>query len=145
MAGCIDPGPLHLLPIPAVDALANAQRQQDIARAICIRSASAEAVLGSTMGAVLAELLSESELYDQACARLIDNDTIRVDMYAAEIIAGVTPHAALCMMFISKYHNHIPATDSLADVYAAAEDIHLHVGDNLDIYEGCRAFFKSHS
>ena len=49
-AGGIEPGPLHLLPIPAVDALANAQRQQDIARAICIRSASAEVVLGSTMG-----------------------------------------------------------------------------------------------
>ena len=145
MAGGIEPGQIHLLPIPAIDALANAQRNQDIARAICIRSASAEAAIGSAPGAVLAEILSEVDLYDQASAKLIDNATLRVDMYAAEVIAGIVPHAALCMLFISKYHNNIPSTDNLAEVYEAAEEIHLHVGDNLDIYEGCRPFFKAYA
>ena len=122
MAGGLPGGSVHTLPIAAISALAEAQRQQEIARTIIIRSAMAD-TKGGKRGTNLSDTLYDEDLYDGEAARVVLNPTIVVDILIAELVAGVIPHAAIMLIIVDKYHGG--TLHKGGDLYAAAEAANL--------------------
>ena len=139
MAMGLAPGSIHTLPIAAVSVLAEAQRQQEIARIIIMRSASGDSS-GGKRGTALADLLRDKDLYDSAAARVIANSNVTVDILVIELIAGIIPHASIALILAEHYHAGGATQGAL--LYAAAEAAVMSNEKGLNITEGCREFFK---
>ena len=133
MTGQAQPGNLHLLPIAAIAALAQAQLQQNAALVVCRRSASFDANFGAARGKTLARLLEHEPTFDMQAARLIRNPTFPVAQWIAELIAGVIPLAAVALELIRQHHNMRSGTGADTDIYSTAEGMNLSDGNGLCI------------
>ena len=146
MTGQSRPGNLHLLPIAAIAALAQAQQQQNTALVVCQRSAMADQPTGSQRGKTLARLLGHEATFDMQAARLIENPTFPVTQWIAELIAGVIPLAALALEIIRQHHCLQTGVTDDKDIYVTAERMQLSVESKLSILqESGHLFFEAYA